>query len=158
MPFYQMLCITAHFNEYKHIKELVRQTASHVMNAGGAVRGINSWGTCRLPQRMKRHQQFYDRGDYWTMHFDTSPRTLKSLNTIMRSDPRVIRWTMLKLGERIEDVVKSAEMTTNRTPDVQAPSTSSAIIGSGMGKGFGMERYGAWSEGDAVAQGEQPRF
>lgn len=84
MPFYQMLCITAHYNEYvcgiasfslkfpsnnhllflqKHIKELVRQTAMHVMNAGGAVRGINSWGTCRLPQRMQRHQQYYDKGE-----------------------------------------------------------------------------------------------
>lgn len=76
-----MLCITAHYNEYvrsitlfshcypnaillqKHIKELVRQTAMHVLNAGGVVRGINSWGTCRLPQRMQRHQQYYDKGE-----------------------------------------------------------------------------------------------
>jgi len=158
MPFYQMLCITAHFNEYKHIKELVRQTASHVLNAGGAVRGINSWGTCRLPQRMKRHQQYYDRGDYWTMHFDTSPRTLKSLNSIMRSDPRVIRWTMLKLGERIEDVVKSPEMTTNRVHDVPEPLVGSnrAVLGSGLGQGFGIDRYGAW--GETAAPEELPRL
>ena len=86
MPFYQMLCITVHYNEYvrflfshhlqmgnphtyssrseqKHIKELVRQTAMHVLNAGGAVRGINSWGTSRLPQRMRRHQQNYNIGE-----------------------------------------------------------------------------------------------
>lgn len=49
------------------------------------------------------------------MHFDTSPRTLRSLNSIMRSDPRVIRWTMLKLGEKIEDVVESPEQTTDRS-------------------------------------------
>lgn len=71
MPFYQMLCITTHYHEYvrtspivqlnfhvtaqKHIKELVRQTATHVMNAGGVVRNVNSWGTLTLPQRMKRH-------------------------------------------------------------------------------------------------------
>jgi len=114
MPFYRMLCITAHYNEYKHIKELVRQTAMHVLNAGGAVRSIHSWGTCRLPQRMRRHQQYYEKGDYWTMHFDTSPRTLHSLNSIMRGDPRVIRWTMLKLGEKLEDVVKSPEKTCDR--------------------------------------------
>jgi hypothetical protein len=52
---------------------------------------------------------------YWTMHFDTSPRTLRSLNSIMRSDPRVIRWTMLKLGEKIEDVVKHPEKTVDRS-------------------------------------------
>jgi len=33
----------------------------------------------------------------------------------MRSDPRVIRWTMLKLGEKIEDVVKESEVTVDRT-------------------------------------------
>ena len=49
------------------------------------------------------------------MHFDTSPRTLHSLNSIMRIDPRVIRWTMLKLGEKIEDVVKDREVTVDRT-------------------------------------------
>jgi hypothetical protein len=51
------------------------------------------------------------------MHFDTSPRTLRSLNSIMRSDPRVIRWTMLKLGEKIEDVVQDREVTVDRTDE-----------------------------------------
>ncbi|KAG5634779.1 hypothetical protein H0H81_000804 [Sphagnurus paluster] len=104
MPFYQMLCITTHVSEYKHIKELVRQTATHVMNAGGVVRGINSLGTLTLPQRMRRHKAIHSMGDYWTIHFDTAPRTLRSLNSIMRRDPRVIRWTVLKLGDKVEDI------------------------------------------------------
>jgi small subunit ribosomal protein S6 len=41
---------------------------------------------------------------YWTLHFDASPRTLRSLNGIMRRDPRVLRWTVLKLADRIEDI------------------------------------------------------
>jgi len=131
MPFYQMLCITAHYNEYKHIKELVRQTAMHVLNAGGAVRGIHSWGTCRLPQRMKRHQQYYEKGDYWTMHFDTSPRTLHSLNSIMRGDPRVIRWTMLKLGEKLEDVVKSPEILATEKTRVEQVQNLRVALGVG---------------------------
>jgi len=36
------------------------------------------------------------------MQFDASPRTLNSLNSIMRNEQRVIRWTMLKLGEKVE--------------------------------------------------------
>jgi len=39
----------------QHIRELVRQSSMHVMNSGGVVRRINSWGTRTLPQRMKRH-------------------------------------------------------------------------------------------------------
>ena len=41
---------------------------------------------------------------YWTMHFDVSPERQKSLGKLLRKDPRVIRATVLKMGERIEDV------------------------------------------------------
>lgn len=41
---------------------------------------------------------------YWTMHFDVSPERQKSLSKLLRKDPRVIRATVLKMGERIEDV------------------------------------------------------
>ena len=48
------------------------------------------------------------------MHFDASPRTLNGLNQLMKRDPRVVRWTMLKLGEKVEDVEKVAEQTVRR--------------------------------------------
>ena len=81
MPFYQMLCITAHYNEYvrhverfsthtysslltqMHIKGLVTQAAKHVMDKGGVVRRLNSWGTFALPQRMRRHKKYYNVGE-----------------------------------------------------------------------------------------------
>src|SRR4051794_17569074 len=46
---------------------------------------------------------------YWTMHFDTSPHTLRSLNGIMRRDPRVLRWTVLKLADKVEDISKQGQ-------------------------------------------------
>ncbi len=81
MPFYQMLCITAHYPEYvsvsstyylyiaetnhvqKHIKGLVTQTAQHIMNNGGVVRNLKSWGTLSLPERMHRNKQYYSIGE-----------------------------------------------------------------------------------------------
>ncbi|KAF9529406.1 ribosomal protein S6 [Crepidotus variabilis] len=109
MPLYEMLCITTHVSTYSHIRELVRQSASHVMHQGGVVRAINSWGTKTLPQRMKRHGPLQNVADYWTLHFDASPRTLRSLNGIMRRDPRVIRWTVLKLADKVEDLADRGE-------------------------------------------------
>ncbi|KAF7306134.1 hypothetical protein HMN09_00768700 [Mycena chlorophos] len=106
MPIYQMLCIAAHFPEYKHIHGLVKQSALHILDAGGVVRNIGSWGTRQLPQRMRRHGNYHEIGDYWTMHFDTAPRTLLTLNRLMRQDPRVIRWTVIKLASRPEDVAQ----------------------------------------------------
>jgi small subunit ribosomal protein S6 len=48
------------------------------------------------------------------MYFDTSPRTLNSLALKLRQDPRVIRWTMLKQGEKIQDMVLPREKTVMR--------------------------------------------
>ncbi len=46
---------------------------------------------------------------YWTLHFDASPHTLRSLNGIMRRDPRVLRWTVLKLADKLEDLARKGE-------------------------------------------------
>ncbi|TFK20770.1 hypothetical protein FA15DRAFT_646540 [Coprinopsis marcescibilis] len=117
MPLYQMFCITKHFKEYKHIRELIRQSATHVMNSGGVVRKIESWGTKTLPQRMKRQGPYVNEGDYWSLYFDTSPKTLRSLNGIMRRDPRVLRWTVLKLADKVEDISKQGERLLEQTND-----------------------------------------
>jgi len=104
MPFYQVLCIAAHNPEYRQIKSLVRLAATHILNNGGVVRGIQYWGTETLPQRMRSHGTNHEYGDYWTMHFDASPEKQKGLSKLLRKDPRVVRATVLKMGERIEDV------------------------------------------------------
>lgn len=48
------------------------------------------------------------------MYFDTSPRILNSLALKLRRDPRVIRWTMLKQGEKCQDIVLPREKTVMR--------------------------------------------
>lgn len=53
------------------------------------------------------------------MDFDGSPQTTRTLSNLMRRDPRVIRWTMLKLGERVEDIVQPRGFTTRVTQTVQ---------------------------------------
>jgi small subunit ribosomal protein S6 len=76
------------------------------------------------------------------MQFDASPRTLRSLNSIMRGDPRVIRWTTLKLGEKLEDIVKEREVTVDRTGQRgTGPRNSLNFLGKGdrefeLGAGF----------------------
>jgi len=111
MPLYELLCISRHVKDYKNIKDLVTDCAKHVMNAGGVVRSIESWGTRQLPQRLHRHQQWHIMGDYWTMHFDTNPRVLHTMNKRLKVDPMVLRWTMTKLGEKPEETLKAGEKT-----------------------------------------------
>lgn len=37
---------------------------------------------------------------YWCMQFDCSPITLAALNAQYRIDPRVVRWTNIRLGNK----------------------------------------------------------
>ena len=125
------------------------QSAMHVLDNGGVVRGFRYWGTRTLPQRMRRQKQFFNYGEYvspflsaannkgfplklttphstsyWFMHFDSSPKTLKSLHTLLRKDPRVIRWTMLKEGEKLEDVVELKEQTIEHSSIFESASSA----------------------------------
>ncbi|KIO32270.1 hypothetical protein M407DRAFT_241525 [Tulasnella calospora MUT 4182] len=111
MPLYEILCISAHAVKYEEIHGLVKQTALTVMNNGGVVRSINSWGTRTLPMRIKRYKASHNVADYWTMHFDASPKLMKSVAHSLKADERVLRWTTTKLGERLEDIAKPAEST-----------------------------------------------
>ncbi|TFL04328.1 hypothetical protein BDV98DRAFT_562059 [Pterulicium gracile] len=110
MTFYKMVCIAVHYPQFTHVKELVRQASVQVMQSGGVVRDIQSWGTLVLPQRMKRlggkDQPYHAIGDYWTLSFAASPQNLKGLNNIMRRDPRVLRWTVLKEASTLEKMAK----------------------------------------------------
>ena len=47
----------------KHIKDLVTLVAKHVMDNGGVVRNLDSWGTLTLPQQMKRHKVRHSIGE-----------------------------------------------------------------------------------------------
>lgn len=47
----------------------------------------------------------HDLASYWAMNFDASPPVLNSLRNLLHYDPRVLRMTTLKLGDRVEKIV-----------------------------------------------------
>ena len=52
---------------------------------------------------------------YWTIQYDASPALMNSLVRQLRQDPRVIRWTTLKRGEAMKDIVEVKESTISRS-------------------------------------------
>lgn len=42
---------------------------------------------------------------YFLLHFDTSPPVLSALSSRLRADPRVVKWTTLKLGSTLSSLV-----------------------------------------------------
>ncbi|PVG02360.1 hypothetical protein CPB86DRAFT_804659 [Serendipita vermifera] len=101
MPFYQLLCISTHYSEFKFIRTLVKTSAMHIFDSGGVVRDIRFLGTRVLPAKMKRHTRAQTLGDYWVMNFDANPKIMEELQARLRQDPTVLRSTTLKVGSQL---------------------------------------------------------
>src|SRR5258708_29448511 len=43
---------------------------------------------------------------YWTLHFDASPSLMGEMGKRLREDPRVIRQTVIKMGEKLDDIAE----------------------------------------------------
>ncbi|KAE8210607.1 hypothetical protein CF319_g1703 [Tilletia indica] len=146
MPLYELFCIASSSLESGPLRDLVKSTSQLVLNNGGAVRGMQYWGRRTLPQRTRRHQQYHTDGDYFLLHFDTNPRVLSTLSSRLRADPRVIRWTTLKLGERrLSEIVPpgtsghDGEMNVGGISLGNGPAPSGILMGGRTVKGPGSQ-------------------
>lgn len=108
-------------------------SAKMLLDNGSVVREIRYIGLRTLPQRMKRHKQHHEFGDYWSMHFDAPPSLVSQLNKYMQTDHRVVRWTTLKLGERLTDVASIRQNTITDVDLEPKDSNNPFVNGSNMG-------------------------
>ncbi|GAA6000942.1 mitochondrial 37S ribosomal protein bS6m MRP17 [Rhodotorula paludigena] len=116
MPLYELTCIAKHSSNLAPLHQLLRSSSALVAQSGGVVRSLDHWGTRNLPAPMKVGKRRGGggggedggagklTGDYWTMRFDCSPPVLSALNSRLRLDPSVLRWTTLKVGATLEQV------------------------------------------------------
>ncbi|KAJ1915883.1 hypothetical protein IWQ60_008296 [Tieghemiomyces parasiticus] len=101
MPLYELLCISSRNIATANARDLVKMSALTVLDRGGVVRGFTNFGIRVLPHRIKRHQQYFEEGRYWLMHFDCNPLVLTELTKSLRLDPRVLRHNVLKLDNKL---------------------------------------------------------
>ena len=45
-----------------NLKDLIRTSATQILEKGGVVRGFDNWGDRPLPHRIKRHQEYFNEG------------------------------------------------------------------------------------------------
>ncbi|GAA6003287.1 hypothetical protein JCM10207_001844 [Rhodosporidiobolus poonsookiae] len=120
MPLYELVCIAKHHTSLAPLHSLLRSTTQLVTQNHGVVRTVDHWGTRNLPSKMKVGKRRGGgggaeggsgelMGDYLSLTFDCSPPTLSQLNTRLRLDPSVLRWTTLKLGATLEQVTQPRE-------------------------------------------------
>ncbi|CCJ29224.1 unnamed protein product [Pneumocystis jirovecii] len=100
MVLYELLCISRADLKVKSLRELVKTSGSVIINKGGIIRDLEDWGNIVLPKKIKKHQQTHCEGHHWTMLFDSSPQTQFEVNKILKLDPRIIRHSIIRLGNK----------------------------------------------------------
>ncbi|EMR09852.1 ribosomal protein S6 [Pneumocystis murina B123] len=104
MVLYELLCITKADLKIKSLRELAKTSGSTIINKGGIIRGFEDWGNLILPKKKKKHQQIHHEGRHWTMLFDSNPQAQLEINKILRLDPRVINYSIIKLGSKLHEI------------------------------------------------------
>ncbi|KAI9337933.1 hypothetical protein BDR26DRAFT_863319 [Obelidium mucronatum] len=138
MPLYDLVCIARHSKQafpglsrgkpvddaVEIVKPLMKTAAIHVMNNGGVVRGFQSLPGLNLPYRMRRHQEIFETGRTWSMQFDASPATMAGLRKALSFDERVIRYTVIKLGDSLKEVTGAYSIPTMVNESGSTPTES----------------------------------
>ncbi|KAL2916463.1 hypothetical protein HK105_203896 [Polyrhizophydium stewartii] len=113
MPAYELVLIaraasaisTSEAAQFKALhKTLLKSCATHVLDSNGVVRQFSFLGWKPLPYRMKRHQEIFTHGSYYTMLFDSSPETMSSLSKSLALNESVVRHTIINCGDSLKAV------------------------------------------------------
>lgn len=75
-----------------------------VLDQQGVVRGVSNWGTFLLPKPAKKLQTTHHYGHHFIMRFDASARAQHALRRTMSLDPRLIRYSVVKMGTKFEEI------------------------------------------------------
>lgn len=77
-----------------------------VLSRGGVIRSIQNWNKQLLPTRVKKNQAAYDRAYYFVMRFDGNSGSQAEVRRTLALDPRMVRFSVVKLADKLETVVK----------------------------------------------------
>ncbi|KAF2273137.1 37S ribosomal protein Mrp17 [Westerdykella ornata] len=86
------------------VKEIAKTAGKIVLDQKGVVRGVTNWGTYLLPKPAKKLQTTHHTGHHFIMRFDASAKTQHILRRTMSLDPRLIRYSVVKMGEKFEHI------------------------------------------------------
>lgn len=68
------------------------------------MRGISNWGTFLLPHPAKKLGATYHAGHYFILRFDAAPKTQHVVRRTLGLDPRLLRYSLVKMGSKLEEI------------------------------------------------------
>lgn len=100
----------------KDVYRITRTTGNIVLAAGGVVRGITNWGTFTLPNPARKRGATYREGHYFIVRFDSGAKTQHAVRRTLGLDPRMIRYSIVKMGSTLEEIKDIAGKADWNTP------------------------------------------
>lgn len=80
---------------------IARAAGQQILSSRGVIRGITNWGPFLLPKPTTKHQSLHHTGHYFVMRFDASAAIQQSVRRSLGLDPRMIRFSVVKVGDRL---------------------------------------------------------
>jgi small subunit ribosomal protein S6 len=87
---------------------IAKTAGNQVLTAGGVVRGITNWGTFLLPKPVRKAGTLYHQGHYFILRFDSSAKTQHAVRRTLGLDPRMIRFSLVKMGSKLDEIAEIA--------------------------------------------------
>ncbi|MCJ1302737.1 hypothetical protein MMC08_005541 [Hypocenomyce scalaris] len=100
---YELIAVVRQGN-IAEVKEIARTTGALILNSGGVVRGITNWGVFLLTGPTRKHQARHERGHHFIMRFDTSVEGQIGVRKLLSLDPRMVRFSVVKLGTTLKEI------------------------------------------------------
>ncbi|KAK3631415.1 hypothetical protein LTR56_006132 [Elasticomyces elasticus] len=116
---YELIGVVRPGRGINEIKEIAKTTGNIILSRGGVIRGITNWGTFLLPKPARKQGAIYDQGHYFILRFDSGAQTQHAVRRTLGLDPRMIRYSVVKMGSKLEeiaDVAGKAEWENDRAP------------------------------------------
>ncbi|PVH96332.1 37S ribosomal protein Mrp17 [Periconia macrospinosa] len=86
------------------VKEIAKTAGKIVLDNKGVVRGVSNWGTFLLPKPLRKLQIKHNVGHHFILRFDSSAQTQHLVRRTMSLDPRLLRYSIVKMGEKFEHI------------------------------------------------------
>ena len=90
---------------------IAKTAGALILQDGGAIRGIKNWGIFGLPKKVYKHQTFYTDGHYFVMRYDASSKTQDKVRQTLSLDPRMVKFSSVKLGDGTLESISKIEGT-----------------------------------------------
>ncbi|KAI1840877.1 hypothetical protein JX266_012887 [Neoarthrinium moseri] len=78
---------------------IVMAAGNLILQQRGVIRGVSNWGVFSLPKPTSVHQMRHKTGHYFALRFDASIATQEAVRRVLANDPRMIRYSSVKLGD-----------------------------------------------------------